>query len=303
MTSDVPTAWFDPSPTRDRRSRTHAVAGLLTAALFSAACGGPVAPTPPVTPPPPNAAPVIKSVAVSQSVIEVSQSVQITATVEDAETAVDKLQFVWSAPSGSFTGEGASVTWRPSETIATPADPVLTVTVVESYSGLDAQGRIVPLEHRVSGSASVRVHNSEKELGDMGLSFLMKFADSSVSPEACVVDFSDGCSGKADEIRDIQRNREKYFILSHALGTPRFTSVRLYKDADMRIACSFESRVIQCLPSETGCVVGAVERVSGDCRLTGVYEQSRWWLCVSNFFASGAVTPGMRDFFGADVRR
>jgi len=290
--------------TRPDGSRAVA-AWLLAAVLLSAACGGPVAPTPPVIQPPPsNAAPVIKSVVVSQLVIEMNQAVEVTATVEDAETAIDKLQFVWSSvPPGSFTGEGPSVTWRPSETMATPADPALTVTVVESYSGLDAQGRIVTLEHRVSGSASVRVHNSEKELGDMGLAFLTKFADSSVSPEACVVDFFDGCPGKADEIGDIQRNREYYVILSHTLGTPRFTSKRLYKDAEMRIACSFESRVIKCPPTNSSCVIGAVERVSGDCRLTGVYEQSRWWLCVSNFIPSSAVSPAMRDFFGADVRR
>jgi hypothetical protein len=40
------------------------------------------------------------------------------------------------------------------------------------------------------------------------------------------------------------------------------------------------------------------ERVSGDCDLTSVYEQRRWWLCTSNF-NNGVLHPFMRAFFGS----
>jgi hypothetical protein len=94
--------------------------------------------------------------------------------------------------------------------------------------------------------------------------------------------------------------------MSSSIGTPVFTQLRLYTDAEMLIPCSFESRITKCRPGdeEWGCTVGWVERVRGDCRLTGVYEQSRWWLCVSNFWnGSGTVSPTMRNFFGRDVKR
>jgi hypothetical protein len=286
------------------RSRLFPAVAVTTIVMLSINCGGPTTPTPPPpAPPAPNAPPVIKSMTLSQRTIEVGQTVQVTAEVEDQESSIDKLQFVWSSPSGSFAGQGPTVTWQPSANLTTPGNAVVTVTVVESYFGLDSQNRTIVREHRVEGSTSIRVHNSAKELGDMGLSFLTKFANSSTPPEACVVDFSDNCVGKREELGDIQRNREKYQILSSSLGTPRFTRLRVYDDAEMRIACAFESRIVRCLPGEVGCVAGSVERVSGDCRVTGVYEQSRWWLCVSNFLPPTTLSPAMRDFFGADVKR
>jgi hypothetical protein len=56
---------------------------------------------------------------------------------------------------------------------------------------VDLRARITS-EHRVSRSASdFRVHDSVKEIS--------LFGHSSISPDACVVDFSDACSGEADE--------------------------------------------------------------------------------------------------------
>jgi hypothetical protein len=270
----------------------------LAASLGSATCGSPAKPTP-IEPPPPNSPPAIESLAVSQPRIEVDQSLQLTATVVDEESSLEQLTFEWSSATGSFTGQGATVTWQPPANFATPADPVLTLTVVENYSALEG-GSLVTRQHRVAATATVRVHNSRKELGDMGVGFLAKFANSTVSPEACLVDFNDGCAGKEDELDDIESNRSRYVIRSSTLGTPVFTSVDLYNDAEMLIPCAFESRIIKCLPGDEawGCVVGWIERVSGDCRLTGVYDQSRWWLCVSNFVnGSGSVSPTMKKFF------
>ncbi len=241
---------------------------------------------------------MIKSVVVSQATIEVDGAVEVTATVEDLETAADKLTFVWSATAGSFSGQGAKVTWKASADLATPVDLALTVTVRESYSALDAQGQIVTREHVVSDSVNVRVHNSPKELSAMGLSFLTKFATTSISPEACLVDFSDNCSGKRDELADIRRNREKFVVLYSTFGAPRITSLVTRSSAEMLIACSFQSRIVKCLPGETSCVVGSVESANGDCRLTAVYEQARWWLCSSNFLPRTTLSPAMKGFFG-----
>jgi hypothetical protein len=132
---------------------------------------------------------------------------------------------------------------------------------------------------------------------------LRKFADSSVSPQACVVDFSDNCSGKDDELDDIEDNRDKYRILSSSLGTPRINSIARHQRAEVSLSCSFESRVIRCEPGETDCTVGEVSRVRGTCRLTAVYQQARWWLCESRFSSSSGLTPSMMRFFGIDGAR
>jgi hypothetical protein len=272
----------------------------FAAVAISAACGSPAGPT--VTPPP-DAAPVITSLDVSRTRIEIGESVEVTAAVEDPEGRLDDLQYVWTSDGGQFSGAGAIVTWTPAAALATPADPVLTLTVVDSYQALDAQGRIVNREHRVSGSTTLRVHDSRRELGDLGLSFLQLFADSSVSPEVCVESFSDSCDGKDSELRDIRQNRDSYTILSSQLGTPDITSLDLYEEGVVFIPCAFESRIRKCPDGSDDCVVGYVDRVSGDCRLRAVYEQSRWWLCESRFFAqSGTISPSMRAFFGSDAR-
>jgi hypothetical protein len=275
------------------------IASFAAAALLAAACGGPSAPTP--VPPPANAAPVITSLSLSRARLEVGESVEVTATIVDAESTVGQLQLIWTSDAGQFTGQGTTVTWKPNATIATPADSILTVTVVEPYQALDAQGRLVTREHRVAGSTSLRVHDSRRELGNLGLTFLRRFATSSIAPEACVADFSDNCRGKREEREDIEFNRTHFVILSSEFGAPNFTRLDLYTGAEMLIPCAFESRYIKCPPG-TACAVGSISRVRGDCRLTAVYEQSRWWLCMSNFLnGSSYLSPAMRAFFGRDT--
>jgi hypothetical protein len=65
--------------------------------------------------------------------------------------------------------------------------------------------------------------------------------------------------------------------------------------ADMNVACSFTSKIKQCAAGDTKCVVGSVGTVAGDCTLTGVYEQQRWWLCDSHF--TGSTVPAGFQMF------
>jgi hypothetical protein len=241
------------------------------------------------------------SLVATRSTLETTDSIELTAIVQDQETAPAQLRFRWSAASGSFVGDGVRVSWQPAANLTTPATVVLTLTVLEGYSALNAQGQIVSLEHQVSRSIAVRVHNSPRELGDMGLSFLQKFATSSVSPEDCLVDFSDNCAGKRAELTDVRRNRENFVILSSRLGEPRITNLSKYTRADIAVSCFFESRRVKCSAGDSGCVVGAIERVDGTCRMTAVYEQARWWLCESRFSGTSVLTPSLRLFFGDDA--
>lgn len=261
---------------------------LLAASVgITVSCGGsPGAPGP--IPQPNNQPPVITSVEIAPSRIEVNEEVAVRATVQDAETPVESLRYEWSADGGTFSGEGASVTWRPAADAATPGDFALRLTVVEPYA---------ESEHRVSAaSPPVRVHDSPSELREMSLSFLNCFADSSRSADECLVNFSDSCRGKQREREDIEDNREYYDIRSSSM---QFQTVDIAEDrlsARIVVACEFRSRYRKCPPDVPDCVVGGTERVEGDCRLTAVYESRRWWLCDSTF--RGDLVPSLLYFFG-----
>jgi hypothetical protein len=285
--------------------------GLATAAAAAlaafAACGGsPSSPSPSPGPNPPvvtpNQPPVIASVQASTERAEVDTDITLTATVTDSETPLNQLQYAWSADAGTFSGTGATVTWRIPAGAVTPRDYAATLTVTETYGTADASG--ARPTHRVTAqSSAVRVHNSPRELGDLSLEFLNDFANSSVPAEVAVRGFSDSCQGKADELSDVTSNRRRYDILSSSLA---LRSVQVRADqmrGDMSVACSFSSRIKACDAGMPGCVVGAIENVQGNCRLTGVYEQRRWWLCTSNFDATSAVSPAFRAFMSSAEER
>ena len=290
------------------RTARSIVAGLLTA-LVVAACGGssntptPIPPSPTPTGPPPagppaNAAPVIERIAVDAERTEVNSDVSLTATVKDEETPVEQLRFEWKAETGTFTGEGASVKWRAPSDIETPADYTITLTVTEVYGAPDSSG-VRPKNVTTAEATPIRVHNSQKELGDMSVQFLSDFATSSTPTATCLRNFSDSCPGKAEERGDIDNNRELLEILSSSLNLRSVTVASSRLTAKMSVACAFTSRIVKCPPASPGssaCVVGSVESVRGDCTLTGVYEQKRWWLCDSHF--SGESTAAARRLFG-----
>ena len=265
--------------------------------LLSTCGGGPAGPgpVPPPPPPPVNAPPTIESIALGTERVEVSEEVTVTATVRDPETAVGDLQYAWSAEGGTFSGEGASVQWRPPADADTPADYVLELTVTETYGTADANG--VRPSHTVKGSsAAVRVHDSPQEIGDLAMGFLRDFATSSISADEAVREFSDGCRGKSAEREDIEFNRKYLRIIDSSL---RLVNARMDNNritGSARVACRFTSVVKECPPNRTDCKVGVTERVSGDCDMTTVYEERRWWLCESSFH--GDRPSFMRLFFG-----
>jgi hypothetical protein len=287
--------------TRGRLLPAVGLAGAALIATLSIGCGS--SPTNPgsVTPPAPppstavNTPPVIDGITASATRAEVDTDVTLTATVHDAETPVSQLKFEWKADAGTFTGTGATVTWRAPKGVATPVNYTIKLTVTETFGTGGSQTNVV------DGSApAIRVHDSPKELGAIGTTFLDRFGDSSVSPQTCLVDFSDGCSGKADELHDIERNRKHFLILSHSLGTPRVTYVPSANRADMIIRGTYTSRIVNCTDWPTAewgpCVLNSVGTVTFDDSLPSVYENGRWWLCASHALGVGNVSPAMRSF-------
>jgi len=242
-----------------------------------------------------NTPPTVKSIAFTDDHAEVGHPITLTATVEDAETPVDKLTYDWSAPTGTFAGTGATVQWTPGADVETPADVTVTLTVTETYTSGSSQ-----LQNTAKGTVSVHLNNSSKELADLSLRFLGNFADSKVSPDTCVSEFSVNCRGKKDEFNDITGNRHDFLILSSTLrhsgiDPPSKTTTTVHT------FCAFTSRVITDNPvtcSKDDCRFNTIQNVKGDCYTTNVYEHGRWWLCESHFNADHSLTGFERGFFG-----
>lgn len=270
------------------RAALGRVGVALIGAALVAACGytPPTTPTPPPQPPPSPppvvTAPVIQSLTVGTTRTEVDRDVGVTAVVQDAETAPSSLTYIWSANVGTFTGGGMAVNWRlPKGSAATPQDVRITVTVVEPYQVLE-NGQLVGREHRVVREAEpFRVHDSEAELSGMVRKFLIDlFGNISIGPDACLVDFSDGCQGKADERSDIVDIRANYRAIEEVRVDATYVTVSQNGlRADILAPCMFRARHNE----------GYVEASRGDCFLTAVYEQRRWWLCSSSYLNSVSI--------------
>ncbi len=165
--------------------RAPAAVCALAALLAAAACGS--SPTSPGPPAPPatcaslgNSAPVIDAIAVQGSRVgeppnfaDLDESIAVTATVHDQETAIDRLQYVWSATAGTFSGSGSRVTWQAPKTGSTPLSVTLTLHVLEPCGTGSAQ-------HDVTATAAVSLHDSSKEVGEMARLFLLEFSDSTL---------------------------------------------------------------------------------------------------------------------------
>lgn len=292
---------------RLRRMLACGLVAAAAAALF-AACGGssPSSPTPGTggggggVIGPPNTPPTIRTIVASDSRIEVGSPVTLTATVEDAETPIANLAYTWTADNGTFNGTGATVTWTPGADAKTPGDFILTLTVTERYTSGSTTA-----ENKTTGTITVHVNNSPKELAEMSLRFLADFANSRVSPDKCVSEFSDSCSGKKAEFEDITDNRHDFLILGSTLRTTGVDFVTGRSNATVHTFCAFTSRVIThspqsggCLASPESCKFDSVQSVQGDCFTTNVYENGRWWLCTSRFAAIGTLNGFARAFFG-----
>ncbi len=239
--------------------------------------------------------------------MEVGDEVQITAVVEDEETKVEDLTFEWTADrfprsgaavvedftpgheasslalvgvrrslvsAGTFTGTGPRVRWRPPKGEPTPATYQLKLTVVERYT-VTLPGGTETRENRASATVGVDVNDSPNDVADLVLAFLKDFSDSSVPAKICVRYFSEFCPrGRAEELEDIQENRDRYVILSSRHRIDRLTINETFDVADIKVSCEFTSRVIR---------TGRTEVSRGDCLFMAVYGPRRWGLCESHF--------------------
>jgi hypothetical protein len=229
-----------------------------------------------------NTPPTIESLALSVTHAEAGQGVQATASVKDTETPIDQLTYAWSASpaNGVFSGSGAAVTWTPPFGQTTPAVHTLTLTVTERYFSAGQS-----LQNVVTRSVTIPYNDSRAEMTAISIQFIKDFGTFAVTPEQCVRNFSNNCSGKEVEKDQIEANRENFEILSADLTPANVTFDGTQGRGVVEGPCVFID-----IP-KNGPSAGQRERVTGTCYLTTVYENFRWYLCDSFFNPPYSTTP------------
>lgn len=292
------------------RARRALAAGALAvaAAALIAACSGrtPNEPSPPPgggnQQPPANNLPVIESITIQgtrnrqpPNFADVGEAIPVSAKARDDETAAEQLTYQWSATAGTFSGTGANVTWTAPSDASTPVTVTITLTVVERYG---PSGSGVVFEHRVSRSATLSLHHSIREVGEMARQFLLDFSDSNIRDVSHIMrNFEPGCYGTAEEAAQVARNRADLRIVDSRIGDPAVT-------IEFGGVCSFRSRpgdACAHVPVFWASVLVAdgsrQPSVRGTDQVAAMYypAQSRWRLCDSQF--DGELAPTLRAYF------
>jgi hypothetical protein len=127
----------------------------------------------------------------------------------------------------------------------------------------------------------------------MALRYLVaRFGTELMEPAQCLANFSDRCAGKAEELSEIVAHRARYENLSSTAVLGPITIDRPNGTAEILAPCQFISREI---------ATGIVAATTGDCFLTAIYEQRRWWLCSSTL--RNATPAAVGRGFSPGVRR
>jgi len=245
---------------------------------------------PPVTA---NSPPVIQSIVARGTrpnepvaFADLGEQIGITATVTDAETPVASLQFDWKTDAGAISGTGAAVQWQAPAAFDAPGTATITLTVTENYQTTDpATGLPISGTNVVSGNVIVHVHDSVREVGGMSRQFLLDFANSSLSPQYVMRNFTSSCAGTAEEFQQVTHNRDTYKITSSTAGNATTTinfggrcpRSEVAGDACSDVPVSWTSTVI---------ADGKTRTDSGIDELTAIYENDAWKLCDSTFDGS-----------------
>jgi hypothetical protein len=231
---------------------------------------------------------------------DVDETVTLIVTATDSETSPSTLSYQWSGQ-GTFVGSGPSASWKlPGGISPTPAPVTATVAITETYAEGSVTHRNVTLAQFV-----MQIHDSQKEVMDIGEDFLTLFSRSDVSSTDVLHNFSttcDGGRGREDEKGDVDANR--------AALVEDFSKFRITRNPPVAFnfggRCPFRFRPADACASFTVHweatykkadafhKVGDHETTDGTDFVTAVLENNRWRLCHSDF--SGTATNPLTGF-------
>jgi len=221
---------------------------------------------------------------------DVGETVTVSASVSNEGRGT--VSYVWSGP-GTFTGTGPTVSWTaPGVPFTTPSTQGLTLTVTERS---DEGG--VTHTNTTSNTFRMRVHDSQKEILDMGEDFLTLFSHNEVPTDTVLHNFSttcDGGRGRRDEATDTNNARLKYhqdFSKFRITRTPpvvyNFGGACLAFGSRIRPAdaCSLFTvhwEFVYLVPEDSH-KAGDHGVTDGMDHVTAVLEGDNWRLCHSDF--------------------
>jgi hypothetical protein len=229
--------------------------------------------------------------------------IEVRAAVHDDETAADQLQYDWSATTGGFSGTGAAVKWTAPASIPSegPIDVVITLKVTEKYG---APGAAPTFQHDTSKTATLSVHDSVNEVGDMARQFLIDFSDTdNKNADNIMRNFGRQCpdpSTVASERSDVINHFTNYKTVSFRIGTPivtvNFGGTCVITAVRRRAgdACAIVRSYWDAIDVRDGSR-GAVD---GNDYLAASYSSAdkRWWLCSSDYQGRSVSGATLRGF-------
>ncbi len=220
------------------------------------------------------------------------ETVTLIATVSDADTSTSSLVFAWTGP-GSFSATEPITSWHLPATVSPVPSPVtVTLTVTENYVEGSVTHRNVTIAPFV-----MQVHDSQKEILDMGEDFLTLFSQSNVPTDQVLHNFSMACDGRSQEANDTNNARKNYvqdfprFRITRLtpvlfpFGTSRCPGTGQRADACSAFIVHWEITYIR---ADEIHFVGEHETTDGVDYVSAVLENNQWKLCASNF--SGMAT-------------
>jgi hypothetical protein len=229
---------------------------------------------------------------------DLDETITVTATVIDPETPSDQLKYEWTAESGTISGTGREISWRAPAQASTPTTSRLSLTVIETYQTVDAQGLPKTDENRATSTFDVRVHASAKEVRDMAVDFLVEFSQQRLSPQQIIRNFSDSCAGKSDELHDVTDNQMTKTINTYSVEpNPRV-------DVAFGGVCRDRGRVgdacayVPVRWQSTIKLDGKPQLAVGTDQVSAIYENNRWRLCDSDFIGTTTLDgkPSLTPF-------
>ncbi len=228
---------------------------------------------------------------------DINDQIAVIATVSDKETPLSQLTYAWTASAGTFSGTGSTVTWTaPSSLTVLPTTVTLQLAVTETFT----EGGLTHKQTTTSAVA-VYVHDSNKEMLDLGEDFLRLFSIQ-VPPAQVLHNFSQTCDdgrGYEDEYGDVVHNQVTFTQL------PTWQIVRLppvtlnfggtcffgkdgvkskHADACARLHAHWDAKHDRD-PKDPS--FGMVDHTDGVDMVTGVLENNQWRICHSSFVGDG----------------
>jgi hypothetical protein len=199
--------------------------------------------------------------------------------------------YAWSGL-GLFSATQPITVWRLPTTVSpVPSTVTATLTVTENY----VEGSIT---HRNITTApfAMSVHDSQREILDMGTDFLTLFSQSNIPTSQVLHNFSSACGGRDAEAVDTDRARSSY--------VQNFSKFRISSVPPVTFnfggRCPFRLRPgdacaaynvhweITYIKADAVHYVGEPEITDGVDYVTAVLENNQWKLCSSDF--SGVST-------------